>query len=407
MVVAKQLLDKLPELAFIRRHPPPNIRTARRMIAICKARNIHLDFSSAGSLQNSLDTLPPKMRRLVEQLLTKPMNSAEYLCAGLCDEPSEWRHFALNFEHYTHFTSPIRRYADLMVHRQLSHTLPSETFNFTEDQNTVRKIADACNEMKMNSKKAQDRSSLLFLCLFIDKHPITVTATIVDIGNKSFTICIDSMGIDNRVSCSSIPKCKQCGIVGKMPDAKLKIVWNCGTEEEFGIFDDFQVQLTANKKSTPMTLLTLPVSPETRSAAVRQESFAETRTEYEKIIEKDPNDAATLLNYAILLSNNFEEHVEARKRMEQALKITPEDETLHKHYATLLKKHFDNEELEILATKYENNPTLKQIYVSVFELRLDSASPEFEPISPPDSPQSLKGVTPEDVATSCTVYDFD
>jgi ribonuclease R len=36
---------------------------------------------------------------------------------------SSWRHFALNICNYTHFTSPIRRYADLMVHRLLTSVL--------------------------------------------------------------------------------------------------------------------------------------------------------------------------------------------------------------------------------------------------------------------------------------------
>jgi DIS3-like exonuclease 2 len=31
--------------------------------------------------------------------------------------PEEWRHFALSFDVYTHFTSPIRRYPDVLVHR--------------------------------------------------------------------------------------------------------------------------------------------------------------------------------------------------------------------------------------------------------------------------------------------------
>merc|ERR1712025_1005599 len=114
--VAGQLLKELPDKAFLRCHPPPNQRAARRMLAICKAKSIMIDMSSAGKLQQTLQRLPKKLRRLVETLLTKPMMSAEYICAGKCDDPSEWRHYALNFDQYTHYTSPIRRYADIMVH---------------------------------------------------------------------------------------------------------------------------------------------------------------------------------------------------------------------------------------------------------------------------------------------------
>merc|ERR1740123_724883 len=133
------------------------------------------------------------------------------------------------------------------------------------------------------------------------------------------------MGIDNRVSCNSVQKCKSCSIVGKMPDARVKIIWNCGTEEEFGLFDDMQVQLTANKKKTPMELLTLPLPPEKRSQLEHDENFRQMRQEYQNMMKKNPNDVPTILNYAILLRNNFSEYVESREYMEKALEISPED----------------------------------------------------------------------------------
>lgn len=47
---------------------------------------------------------------------------ALYFCVG--DLPQEeWRHYALNVAHYTHFTSPIRRYPDVLVHRLLAAAL--------------------------------------------------------------------------------------------------------------------------------------------------------------------------------------------------------------------------------------------------------------------------------------------
>lgn len=49
--------------------------------------------------------------------------TAEYFCTGTLEDHSEWRHYALNVPFYTHFTSPIRRYADVMVHRLLAECL--------------------------------------------------------------------------------------------------------------------------------------------------------------------------------------------------------------------------------------------------------------------------------------------
>lgn len=69
------------------------------------------------NISKSFNTLLSKSagkgeENLIETLAIRSMAKAEYSTKNI-------GHYGLAFDHYTHFTSPIRRYPDLMVHRLL------------------------------------------------------------------------------------------------------------------------------------------------------------------------------------------------------------------------------------------------------------------------------------------------
>lgn len=86
-------------------------------------------------------------------------------------EPEEYLHYGLNFPIYTHFTSPIRRYADLLVHRLL-------TISLKEGEKTRKMIenidyahyADLCSEKSLNARKAGKDCQRLFHCLLLKQE---------------------------------------------------------------------------------------------------------------------------------------------------------------------------------------------------------------------------------------------
>jgi exosome complex exonuclease DIS3/RRP44 len=84
------------------------------------------------------------------------MTSAEYFCAGAHAE-SEFRHYGLASPIYTHFTSPIRRYADLVVHRQLAAAIGYEGPGASagEGLSTRSKLEDICKNINYRHRNAQ------------------------------------------------------------------------------------------------------------------------------------------------------------------------------------------------------------------------------------------------------------
>uniref|UniRef100_A0A1Y1MUI4 RNB domain-containing protein n=3 Tax=Photinus pyralis TaxID=7054 RepID=A0A1Y1MUI4_PHOPY len=199
--VATKILHHIPDLAFLRRHDPPKESMLVDLTKRLEPYNIHLDTSSSKGLQTSVLNIGsmfglPHMA-VINHLLTKPMQRARYFCAST--ELGNYSHYALHIPIYTHFTSPIRRYADIMVHRLLAASL-GYTPNPTWAVNGVAAVATHCNDQKYAAKSAGDASLDLYLAHYIQNHkPFIRSAIVFHVRERSFDALVPSTGSVIRI----------------------------------------------------------------------------------------------------------------------------------------------------------------------------------------------------------------
>ncbi|KAJ6539961.1 hypothetical protein B0H10DRAFT_2170622 [Mycena sp. CBHHK59/15] len=212
IAVAQHIAVHLPEQALLRRHDNPIERRLTAFAERAERLGYQMDTSSAGALMRSFNAITdPTARRLLELLSFKATQRAKYFCAGMLDI-AKYNHYALNTPLYTHFTSPIRRYADLLVHRQLESVLQGAGAEpkFTMDRDAVAKVAQQCNIKRDSATLAQEQSAHLFLCVLIADltqryGPVVRQAKVVGVLDAAFDVLVPEFGIEKRVHVDQMP----------------------------------------------------------------------------------------------------------------------------------------------------------------------------------------------------------
>jgi ribonuclease R len=145
-LIGKPKTNKTPKTFVYRVHDQPNPEKLNTFTQFLNKLGYSLDIRSHDALAKSYNTLFEKIQgkgeeNMIETIAIRTMSKAYYSTDNI-------GHYGLAFDFYTHFTSPIRRYPDLMVHRLLERYL--------EGKRSVSKEAyeDKCQHSSEMEKRA-------------------------------------------------------------------------------------------------------------------------------------------------------------------------------------------------------------------------------------------------------------
>jgi ribonuclease R len=132
-------------------HDTPNMEKLNALVGVCKTFGYDIEiYDDSTEIKKSLNSLLKEIKdtpeeNMIETLVTRCMSKATYTIKNI-------GHYGLGFTHYSHFTSPIRRYPDLITHRILLDFLDKKTQG---NPGKIEEQAKWCSARELVAAKAQ------------------------------------------------------------------------------------------------------------------------------------------------------------------------------------------------------------------------------------------------------------
>ncbi|XP_023345051.1 uncharacterized protein LOC111714221 [Eurytemora carolleeae] len=200
---AERIYRDFPDCAILRRHPAPPPSNFDPLVKAAKQQGFEINLETGKQLADSLnaaaDPKRPYLNTMLRMIATRCMMQAVYFASGTIEEPL-FRHYGLACPIYTHFTSPIRRYADVMVHRLLAVSIQADaTYANLVDKKSTQKIAEQINYRHRMAQYAGRASVNLYTHIFFRGRVRDETGYILYIRQNAVQVLIPKYGLEGTL----------------------------------------------------------------------------------------------------------------------------------------------------------------------------------------------------------------
>ena len=143
--------EKEDAIGIFRIHEPPQLSKIEALLAELAAIGLYVEeYENSPSLIRAIQKEADKMGLAseVDSMVIKSLRRAEYNAHNV-------GHFGLGFSHYSHFTSPIRRYADLILHRLIKTQLREDEEEASYLLRNIEPLCARVSELEREATKAE------------------------------------------------------------------------------------------------------------------------------------------------------------------------------------------------------------------------------------------------------------
>ncbi|MCL6230051.1 ribonuclease R [Bartonella bilalgolemii] len=202
-VSAAETLKEYHQPLIYRIHDKPSLAKQEMLQNFLQSLGISLargaEFTSAQLNNILIKVMNTQQQELVNQVILRSQSQAEY-------NPENIGHFGLNLPNYTHFTSPIRRYADLIIHRALIKALQLGNDALTDEQE--QNLAKIANQISLYERRAMiaERETVdrLVAHYLANKIGNSFAARISGVTKAGLFIALDKLNADGFVPLSTL-----------------------------------------------------------------------------------------------------------------------------------------------------------------------------------------------------------